>query len=338
MKSASAIVLAAMVAGGCKKAEKEGPIEPPGTQPGPEPKPAEVPAEAPDQPRRIGDIGLSTPESVLYDAGLDLYLVSNINGTPFDKDGNGFVSQVGPDGKMVELKWIDGAAEKVTLNAPKGMVIQLGTLYLADIDTVRMFDAVTGAPKGEIPIKGASFLNDVTSHDGVVYVSDSGLKPGEDGFAPSGTDAVYAIGTDRKPKKILSGGDLAGPNGLLATPDGLYMVSFAGKGLSRIDPAAKKREQLADLPHGGNDGVVLADGRLVISSWECQCLMAGPPEGPFEVVAEDLKTPADLAWDSKRNRLVVPHFEENALTFLPLAAAKASPAADAPAADAPAVE
>jgi hypothetical protein len=331
MKSVSAIVLAAMVAGGCKKAEKEGPTELHGTEPAPVQKPAEVPAAAPDEPQRFGDLELSTPESVLYDAGLDVYLVSNINGKPFDKDGNGFISLVGPDGKVMELKWIDGADEKVTLNAPKGMVSQLGTLYVADIDTVRMFDAVTGAPKGEIQIKGATFLNGVTSHDGVVYVSDSGLKPGEGGFASSGTDAVYAIQADGKPKKIVSGADLAQPNGLLATPDGLYMVSFAGKGLSRIDPAASKREQLADLPHGVNDGVVLADGRLVISSWECQCLMAGPPEGPFEVVAENLKTPAGLAWDRKRKRLVVPHFEEDALTFLPLAAAKASPAADAPA-------
>ncbi len=33
--------------------------------------------------------GLSTPESVLYDAENDVYLVSNINDTPLAKDNNG---------------------------------------------------------------------------------------------------------------------------------------------------------------------------------------------------------------------------------------------------------
>ena len=58
----------------------------------------------------VEGIGLSTPESVEYYAADDIYLVTNINGSPFEKDDNGFISKVSPTGEMIDLKWIDGAA------------------------------------------------------------------------------------------------------------------------------------------------------------------------------------------------------------------------------------
>jgi hypothetical protein len=95
--------------------------------------------------------GLATPESVLYDAETDTYLVSNINGAPLDKDNNGYIAEFAPDGKVVNAKLIEGGKNKVTLNAPKGSAIKDGVLYVADIDTVRMFDRKTGAPKVTSP-------------------------------------------------------------------------------------------------------------------------------------------------------------------------------------------
>ena len=318
------LVVAALAAGGCKKGdENKGGAEPDKAPPKTTaPSDAAPAAEKPDEPIKVADAGLATPESVLHDTVHDLYLVSNINGSPFDIDGNGFISRVGNDGKVSELKWIDGEAEKVTLNAPKGMAVASGVLYVADVDTVRRFDAVTGAPDGEIKIKGATFLNDVVAKGTTVYVSDSGFKPGKEGFAPSGTDAVYAIDGQGKVTKLVSGKDLNRPNGLAMVGDALHMVAFGGKDVVRIDPASKKKEKVGELPHGGADGVIATgDGRLLVSSWECGCLMAGPPEGPFEIVAKDLKSPADIGWDAERKRVVVPHFEESALTIMPLPAA-----------------
>src|SRR5678809_1582729 len=120
--------------------------------------------------------GFMTPESALYDAGTDLIYVSNINGGPLDADDNGFISQVTPDGTVKTLKWIDGAAADVKLDAPKGMALSGGTRWVADMTTVRKFDAATGKPQGEVAIEGATFLNDVVADGaGGVYVSDSGL-------------------------------------------------------------------------------------------------------------------------------------------------------------------
>src|SRR5690606_728938 len=97
--------------------------------------------------------GFSTPESVLYDADSDLYLVSNINGEPTGVDDNGYITRISPDGTISDAKWIDGAKDNVKLDAPKGMAIVDGVLYVADITTVRQFDAKTGEPKGEINVE-----------------------------------------------------------------------------------------------------------------------------------------------------------------------------------------
>src|SRR5262249_57870813 len=96
--------------GGCKEKEEPGSAGGPGGAGG---SPA-------DRRIIVKDVGLATPESILYDAAADLYLVSNINGGPAEVDDNGFISRVTPDGKVAALKWIDGAKPDVKLHAPKG--------------------------------------------------------------------------------------------------------------------------------------------------------------------------------------------------------------------------
>src|SRR5262249_23618344 len=133
-------------------------------------------------------IGLSTPESVLHDETSDTYLVSNIEGQPAEADNKAFISKLGPDGNVVSLKWIESGKNKVTPNAPKGMAFQDDKLYVADIDTVRIFDRNTGAPVGDVKIPNATFLNDVASWtNGRVIISDTGVKAGgKGGLEPAG--------------------------------------------------------------------------------------------------------------------------------------------------------
>lgn len=274
---------------------------------------AEADAKKAKEPIRVG--GLQTPESILYDAADDTYLVSNINGSPFDVDDNGFITKLGADGSILELQWIAGASESVTLNAPKGMTIVGDTLYVSDIDHVRMFDRASGAAKGEIKIAGVSFLNDISAGpDGVVYVSDSGLKAG---FKPSGTDAIYKL-VDGKAVVVIKNKDLGGPNGLLATSAGLWVVTFGSGELYLVDGSGA-RSQVQKLPTGALDGIVqLNDGALAISSWEGSSVLRGTPGQTFEVIVTDAKSPADIGYDSKRNRLLIPHFQDNTMQARPL--------------------
>lgn len=254
----------------------------------------------------------ATPESVLYDADGDRYLVSNIQGKPTDVDNNGFISELSPDGKITNAKWIAGGANKVTLNAPKGMALVAGVLYVADLDHVRMFDAKSGAPKGAVKIAGATFLNDVAAgKDGTIFVTDTGVKLGANGFEPTGTDAVWTIAKG-KAKALSKSKELGGPNGVLATDKGVTVVTFVSGELFHLDAAGKKSDA-TKLPKGGLDGILALGDELLVSSWEASAVFRGKAGGTFEAVISDVKAPADIGFDTKRSRVLVPRFMEDAV-------------------------
>lgn len=260
--------------------------------------------------------GFSTPESVLYDADADVYLVSNINGEPAGVDDNGYITKVSPDGTIAEAKWIDGAKDTVKLDAPKGMAIADGVLYVADITAVRMFDAKTGEPKGEIKIDGASFLNGVAlAPDGGIYVTDSGLDAT---FKPTGSDAVYHISKDGKVKPLIKDKTLGAPNGIAQGTDGaVWVVTFGSGEIYQVDAKGKKRSP-QKLPKGQLDGILVLDGGdVLVSSWEGSAIFRGKPGGEWKPAIENVKSPADLGWDSKRKRVLIPVFTGNTVILHP---------------------
>jgi sugar lactone lactonase YvrE len=276
---------------------------------------ATPPPAAPAKPApalSLHNAGFSTPESVFYDAKNDVYLVSNINGSPGAADNNGFISRVSPDGSKVELKWIEGGKNGVKLDAPKGITIVGDVVYVADISRVRMFDLASGKPKGEVALPGATFANDVAaSPDGKVYVSDSGIKIDDKGVTPTKTDAVWVI-EKGKAKALAKGEDLGHPNGLLYNGDKLWVVTFGTGELYSLDKEGKKQDA-QKLPKGTLDGVVPVGDALLVSSWEGQATYRGKPGGNFDVAISDLKAPADIGYDTKRSRVLVPLFQDNAV-------------------------
>lgn len=285
---------------------------------------AEAPTEAiPERGTvvRIDDVGFSTPESVLHDPVSDVYLVANINGSPTGVDGNGFISRVAPDGAVLELKWIDGEAEGVTLNAPKGMAVIGDMLYVADITHVRFFHRETGEPQGEIEIPGASFVNDLAAgRDGRLMVSDSGIAFGPEGPEDTGTAAVYVNGPDGELTRVAAGEELERPNGVVdsAAHGGLVVVPFGGATVYVLDEDGMRLD-IATLPTGGLDGVVeTTDGRLLVSSWGGGAVYAIDPGGEVETVAGGLPAPADIGYDAGRGVILVPLFNDDAVVFVPL--------------------
>jgi sugar lactone lactonase YvrE len=259
----------------------------------------------------VENVGFKTPESVLYDAVADLYLVSNINGSPTELDNNGFISRVRPDGTVDTLRWIEGGSAEVALSAPKGMALSGETLFVTDVTVVRKFDRKTGAPRGVVAVEGSTFLNDLcTAPDQTVYVSDSGLD--------KGTDAVHQIGSDGSVRTVIKGADLGGPNGLLATDEGVWVVTFRSGELLLVDASGEKKNAVKP-PKGGLDGLVrLGDGSMLMSSWGGGALYRGPAAGPFEAAISNLEAPADLGYDSKRKRVLIPLFKGNAVRIQPL--------------------
>jgi hypothetical protein len=269
----------------------------------------------------VRDAGLQMPKSVLWDAGQDVYLVSNINGESAIPNRNGFLSKIGPDGKVIALKFVDGSKKGSELNAPKGMAIIGDILYVADISVVRKFDRKTGKAKGEIKIPNAIFLNDLSaSPDGkTLYVSDSAVTFKAGNFAGTGNDAIYTINVKKGSVAVLISDEaLHWPSGLLADEDGVWVVALGANHLFHVDqqggtgPATR-------LPKGGLDGIVkLGDGSFLVSSWEASAIYRGFPRGEFKEVISGIPSPADIGLDSKRNTLLIPIFQKSAVQFVPL--------------------
>jgi outer membrane protein assembly factor BamB len=110
---------------------------------------------------------LDLSESAIYDAQNNLIYVSRIGEKLSQNDGNGFISKIGADGKIITLKWATG------FKCPQGLGLFNNQLFVADVDRVVVVDIKTGKIAKEYRIEAAKFLNDViTDENGNVYVSD----------------------------------------------------------------------------------------------------------------------------------------------------------------------
>jgi sugar lactone lactonase YvrE len=258
--------------------------------------------------------GFKTPESVKYDADLDVYFVSNINGNPSQKDGNGFISRIRADNTIDSLGFIRGGRNGVTLNAPKGMAIVGDTLVVTDIDAVRMFNKRTGAPIASVDLTSqkATFLNDVAvGGDGALYITDTGIRFSQTGeMTHPGTDQIFKI-AGRKATVAASGAGLSGPNGITwDRGNGRFLVApFGGSALVMWKPNdSAPPSPMATAGAGQFDGVeVLDGGRVLASSWADSSVTLFQGTTATRV-ATGVPSPADIGVDTKHNKLLVPIF------------------------------
>ena len=260
--------------------------------------------------------GFKTPESVKYDADLDLYFVTNINGHPMAKDDNGFISRIRPDGGVDSLAFIAGGRRGVTLNAPKGMAIVGDTVWVADIDAVRAFNKRTGGPVATVDLGklAAKFLNDIAvGPDGALYVTDTGILIDSAGtITHPGPDRIFRVGSKREVSVAAEGDTLDRPNGITwdAANASFVVVSFGGPAVFSWKPGDKAPAVIARGP-GSWDGVeVLGDGRIIASSWADSSVDV-ITSGKVERLIGGVPSPADIGLDTKRNRVLIPIFQQD---------------------------
>jgi hypothetical protein len=246
--------------------------------------------------------GFSHPESVELDIPHQIFYVSNVGGAPLDKDGNGFISKVSRDGKLLQLKWIEG------LNAPKGMVINGFTLYVSDIDNLIEIDTRTGKITNRYPAEGAVFLNDTAlDKNGNVYVSDIAKKK------------IWLL-KDGKMSVWYEKDDLMHPNGMRGIYGGKLLVAGWGKdmqddgstkvggNLFTIDIATKELKALGSgAPIGNLDGLERdAHGNFLATDFLAGALMRINKDGSHEVLMDLNAGSADLDVIDKGHTAVVP--------------------------------
>jgi len=293
-------------------------------------------ASAADLPVKVIS-GFVSPESVIHDVDTDEYLVSNVGGPPVVVN-HGFISRVSPDGTILDLRWIQDGVNGVTLHGPKGLFLHRNELYVADVDTLRIFNRRTGAPVRSIPIPNpfapaALFLNHiVVTNSGTVYISDQ-LN-----------GAIFTVDPQGYASLLAAGPQLGNPDGFLVNDGELSWVTFFGHEVRRL-VASGKIVMEASLPIvdvtglklGPNPlppGALLLDGYtrwhdfLLVSSWVTGKIYRIGRSGTdiqavFQVVGmQDNPSspdgPAKIEVDRLRNRLLVPLFNRGELVMVQL--------------------
>jgi hypothetical protein len=274
----------------------------------------------------------AAPESAYYDAASNAVFVSSINGQILEKDGNGYISRLTPEGTIVAAKWVTG------LNAPKGLRSLAGTLWVSDIDEVVGIDITSARITARVKVDGAQFLNDLaTAPDGSVFVSDSALS------------RIYVV-KDGKASVFVEGATtVEQPNGLLVDRGRLILGTIGpaptgpggappargnapggpGRGqpgpgghLVAFDLTTKVRTQLTTQAVGGIDGIE-PDGRggLLVTDVIGSRLLHVTAAGDVRVIGRFAAAGADFGYIAVSRTAVVPFLFGNNVAAFDLTAA-----------------
>lgn len=235
---------------------------------------------------------LPVPESVLYVPDTKELYVSLIDGEGNAKDGKGGIAVLNLDGSLKNATWITG------LNAPKGMALHRGLLYIADITAVVVVDIITGNIIDEIEIEGSVFLNDVTTDSyGTVYVSDTRLNK------------IYRV---KNGKYDVYMDNVNAANGLKHIGADLYVL--AGKELWRVNAQNEIAVVAKGLEQNGDGIEPVGNGDFLVTCW---------PGLIYHIKADGTLTKlldvqgkmntADLGFNPEQKVLYIPTFNSNSV-------------------------
>jgi sugar lactone lactonase YvrE len=270
--------------------------------------------------RKLGETaGLKVPESVRYDSELDVYYISNVNGNPSQKDNNGFIVRVRADSTgSAPTTLVEGGKGGVTLNAPKGMAIKGDTLYVADIDAVRMFNRKTGASLGSIDLRArkATFLNDVVVGPDGVYITDTGIVfDAKGGMTHPGVNRIFKL-VGKTVSDAATGDSLASPNGIAwdAANNRFLLAPFGGNSVQTWSAGQAAPANMISGP-GQYDGIEIVPQGILVSSWADSAVHIIHGGTHMATLVSNVSAPADIGVDTKRNVVAIPRFNDGKVEY-----------------------
>lgn len=242
---------------------------------------------------RVADLQGAT--AVLHDEEQDVYFVA----------GKGFISRITPNGKVEDRTFIEG------LDSPKGMAIRGTELWVADVAVVRAFDRVTGAELHRIDLAphGAVHLQDVAvGPDDAIYVTDSDVRiRGEKERLRQGDGRIFRIDEEGTVEIAMAGEELRSPSGIAWDGTRFLIAQSYGNEVLAWNRGMGTKAVLRGP--GAYDGiVVLPNGTVIVSSHYDEGLHVGRA-GELRPFFARKPSPGDLAFDRKRNRLLIPSSE-----------------------------
>ena len=251
--------------------------------------------------------GLNEPESVIFDKNNDTIYISNINGDPLKLDNNGYISKISVDGQILDKKWITG------LDAPKGMAMFDGYLFVADINKIWRIN-ISNKEKKFFPVNNAGFLNDLEADNkGNIYASDM-FK-----------NRIYKLKNENitiwKQSKLLDS-----PNGLLI--EGNYLIiacwgkiksgfetEIKGKLLKVNLKTREIKKFFSNRPIGNLDGIVFNKNNGYLSTdWTNGKLLSINKKGIVTNSFNINKGSSDLEILMHKNLILIPMMKNNNLS------------------------
>lgn len=256
-----------------------------------------------DTTQRIATIKgeLKGPEAVQYDAGQDVYFISNFNGDANATDANGFIAKAQTDGTIDSLKFMTGTRE-YPFHSGRGMFIVGDTLFVCDVNGVHGFDRHSGEHLSYADLSQfePGFVNDITiGPDSALYVTDSG-KPQL--YRISGNQVSIAV--DSLPHVT---------NGIIYDETNQRLV-MAGWNDAQIfltyDPVSQTRDSAGTGVGGNYDGIEFVGNNFIVSSQADSSLQL-IKNGKGSIFAKLPGRPADIGLNTQRNQVAVPYVALN---------------------------
>lgn len=250
---------------------------------------------------------LSSPQSFIAHPSGEGYFIANANGEPGTADNNGFISKLDQDGNLLDRHFIQGGQGDTILHSPHGMGIAGDTLYVADIDVIRGFDAQSGAPTLTVPLHPfhVEALTDlIADGSGQLYVLDT------DG------NAVYRIDPQRdfEVSLYLQHEDMGSPRGLAVHPRSgrLWIASLDNGNVMEIAEDRTMTEVISNSFFTGKfrnlSGLDFDRfGSLYLSDMTAGKIWRVQPDQSMQVIAEFLISPSSVKIDRRKHMILVPY-------------------------------
>lgn len=257
--------------------------------------------------------GFQNPYGVAIDPRGGFIYVSNVNGLPNGRDGNGFISRLKGDGTVDQLRFIDGASKNVALNAPKGMAIRETTLYVADIDKLHAFDLSNGrllfdVNFGDLPIQ--HFYDILLGPDDSLYLTDG----------PAGTIWRIDIPRMHEVTAFAAGPELGQPHGICWYPARqLFVVAGWNSGQVVAFDRAGKRQAMPGILLRTLEGIAADDsGNLYVASTALSAIYRIAPNFALFSFALGQISPAGVAFNRNGGEIVFASFDGNTVQSFPV--------------------
>ncbi len=253
--------------------------------------------------------GFIGPESVVFDASRNEFFVSNMgthggNATP----GDGFISRVSAEGKILELKWVTG------LHDPKGLALANGRLYVGDDPGLAEIDIQAAKILAvHAPSDGKGDFNDCTADAaGNVYVCSGRL----------GT--IFRLHNGKlEPWFKLDRSKTGGLNGLKAEKDRLLLGGWSLRGpdgkeqlghISTVAYADQAFGRIGDQPVCHVDGLE-PEGRggYTVTDWLTGDVLHVTADGKTAPLLKLGRGTADHAYLIDQELLIIPQMLEHKL-------------------------